>query len=169
MDDRVVYTIRAMTTFLLMQLSDAALLAKIASLERKVAGPDLKLERLPHHVKILQARVPLDQLDSVKKLILRTLITQVEPRLIKENFQIEIKGVGVFEEGVLAGEVGNGADILANLNTVFMDAFEAAGFVCDARFIPQVDLLRGSKIPKDAEKWSYDKILGCQQVSSQMF
>ena len=153
-------------TFLLMQLSDADLLGKIASLESSVAGPDLKLERLPHHVKILQARVPQDQLPGVRTLIMKTLFTKVDQKLIKENFQIEIKGVGVFEEGVLAGEVGKGADILANFNTVFMDAFEAAGFICDARFIPQVDLLKGSGIPKDAEKWSYDKILGYQQVSS---
>ena len=111
------------------------------------------------HITLLAANVQENQLEKAKKVIERTLRNQVV-QSVPTEFDIELRGIDSFGDKITYAEVDEGDNHLRLINEKFVDAFEKAGFSCDARFTPHVTLMKvsgGSKsFPQDLTSfWKY--------------
>ena len=148
------------------QLDDPGIHEEIKSLQAAciAKNPNLKAhcDNVPvekAHITLLAANVQENQLEKAKKVIERTLRNQVV-QSVPTEFDIELRGIDSFGDKITYAEVDEGDNHLRLINEKFVDAFEKAGFSCDARFTPHVTLMKvsgGSKsFPQDLTSfWKY--------------
>ena len=118
------------------------------------------------HIPLLAFDVEEGGVEQIRKMVMRVLVEKVDRQLLKDKFEVEVKGLESFDNEGLYAEVEKGEDVLRMLNEVFMDAFEDAGFVCDSRFTPHVSIMRDGLVPDQVFKRFGDKCFGKQEVSS---
>ena len=132
------------------QLENPGIQEEIKSLQAAciAKNPNLK----PHcdnvpvekaHITLLAANVQEDQLEKAKKVIERTLRNHVV-QSVPSMFDVELKGIDSFGDKITYAEVDKGSSHLRLINEKLVDAFEKAGFSCDARFTPHVTLMKVS-------------------------
>ena len=130
------------------QLDNTSILEEIKSLQAACIAKNTNLQ--PHcdnvpvekaHITLLAANVQEDQLEKAKKVIERTLRNHVV-QSVPNEFNIELKGIDSFGDKIIYAEVEEGDSHLRLINEKFVDAFEKAGFSCDARFTPHVTLMK---------------------------
>ena len=132
------------------QLENPGIQEEIKSLQAAciAKNPNLK----PHcdnvpvekaHITLLAANVQEDQLEKAKKVIERTLRNHVV-QSVPSMFDVELKGIDSFGDKIIYAEVDKGAGHLRLINEKLVNAFEKAGFSCDARFTPHVTLMKVS-------------------------
>ena len=95
------------------------------------------------HITVLAANVQEDQLEKAKKVIETTLRNHVV-QSVPPTFEVELKGIDSFGDKITYAEVDKGDSHLRLINEKLVDAFEKAGFSCDARFTPHVTLMKVS-------------------------
>ena len=95
------------------------------------------------HITVLAANVQEEQLEKAKKVIERTLRNHVV-QSVPPTFDVELKGIDSFGDKITYAEVEKGSSHLRLINEKLVDAFEKAGFSCDARFTPHVTLMKVS-------------------------
>ena len=95
------------------------------------------------HITVLAANVQEDQLEKAKKVIETTLRNHVV-QSVPSMFDVELKGIDSFGDKITYAEVDKGSSHLRLINEKLVDAFEKAGFSCDARFTPHVTLMKVS-------------------------
>ena len=118
------------------------------------------------HIALLAFDIQEDNIEQIREMVMRVLVEKVDRHLLKDKFEVEVKGLDSFDNTGLYAEVEKGEDILRMLNEVFMDAFEEAGFVCDSRFTPHVSIMQDGLVPDQVFKRFRDKYFGKQEVSS---
>ena len=95
------------------------------------------------HITLLAANVQEDQLEKARKVIERTLRNDVV-QSVPTEFDVELAGIDSFGDKIIYAEVDKGDSQLRLINEKLVDAFEKAGFSCDARFTPHVTLMKVS-------------------------
>ena len=95
------------------------------------------------HITLLAANVQEDQLEKARKVIERTLRNDVV-QSVPTEFNVELAGIDSFGDKIIYAEVDKGDSQLRLINEKLVDAFEKAGFSCDARFTPHVTLMKVS-------------------------
>ena len=95
------------------------------------------------HITVLAANVQEEQLENAKKVIETTLRNHVV-QSVPPTFEVELKGIDSFGDKITYAEVDKGSSHLRLINEKLVDAFEKAGFSCDARFTPHVTLMKVS-------------------------
>ena len=107
-----------------------------------------KLESLNSHLfsHFHLSRVPWDAVARANELVERTLAESVIPSLPGPSFTFVVRGLGSFGEKIVFAEIGSGRDQLIAMNAVFREAFESAGFECDARFTPHITVLKAVNV-----------------------
>ena len=95
------------------------------------------------HITVLAAHVEEEQLDKAKRVIERVLRNQIV-KAVPTEFDVELRGIDAFGDKIVYAEVDKGEDHLRLINEKLLDAFEEAGFSCDARFTPHVTLMKVS-------------------------
>ena len=95
------------------------------------------------HITLLAANVQEDQLEKARKVIERTLRNDVV-QSVPTEFNVELAGIDSFGDKIIYAEVDKGDSHLRLINEKLVDAFEKAGFSCDARFTPHVTLMKVS-------------------------
>ena len=118
------------------------------------------------HIPLLAFDIQESEIKQIREMVMRVLVEKVDRQLLKDKFEVEVKGLDSFDNTGLYAEVERGEDVLRMLNEVFMDAFEDAGFVCDSRFTPHVSIMQHGYVPDQVFKRFRDKCFGKQEVSS---
>ena len=95
------------------------------------------------HITLLAANVQEDQLEKARKVIERSLRNDVV-QSVPTEFDVELAGIDSFGDKIIYAEVDKGDSHLRLINEKLVDAFEKAGFSCDARFTPHVTLMKVS-------------------------
>ena len=95
------------------------------------------------HITLLAANVQEDQLEKARKVIERTLRNDVV-QSVPTEFNVELAGIDSFGDKIIYAEVDKGDSQLRLINEKLVDAFEKAGFSCDARFTPHLTLMKVS-------------------------
>ena len=153
------------------QLTSQEVLSSIEEVQEDCVKADQELKHfvIPSkkaHISLLAFNIQEDEVERVREMIMRLLVAKVERQLLKDKFEVEVKGLDSFDKKGIYAEVEKGEDVLRMFNEVFMDKFEEEGFVCDSRFTPHVSIMKGGSIPDQiCEKFS-DKSFGKQEVGS---
>ena len=84
------------------------------------------------HISLLAFNIQEEEVERVREMIMRLLVAKVDRQLLKDKFEVEVKGLDSFNNKGIYAEVEKGEDVLRMFNEVFMDKFEEEGFVCDS-------------------------------------
>ena len=95
------------------------------------------------HITVLVANVQENQLEKAKWLIEKTLRNHIV-KSVPTEFEVQLKGIDSFGDKITYAEVEKGENHLRLINEKLLDAFEKAGFSCDARFTPHLTLMKVS-------------------------
>ena len=95
------------------------------------------------HITVLVANVQENQLEKAKWLIEKTLRNHIV-KSVPTEFEVQLKGIDSFGDKITYAEVEQGENHLRLINEKLLDAFEKAGFSCDARFTPHLTLMKVS-------------------------
>ena len=117
------------------------------------------------HISLLAFNIQEDEVEQVREMVMRVLVGKVDRQLLKDKFEVELKGLDSFANKGIYAEVEKGADTLRMFNEVLMDKFEEEDFVCDSRFTPHVSIMRDGSIPDQVFQRFGDKFFGKQEVS----
>ena len=152
------------------QLTSEELISSIKEVQQECVREDQHLKDFivpdaKAHIPLLAFNVQEDEVEKVREMVMRVLVTKVDRMLLTNKFQVEVKGLDTFDNRGLYAEVGKGDGELRMFNEVLMDKFEEEGFVCDARFTPHVSIFKDKAIPEEVLKNFGDKHFGIQEVS----
>ena len=118
------------------------------------------------HIPLLAFNIQEDEVERVRKMVMRILVAKVDRQLLKDKFEVEVKGLDSFDNKGIYAEVEKGDNVLRMFNEVFMDKFEEEGFACDSRFTPHVSIMKEGLVPDQVRKRFGDKSFGKQEVSA---
>ena len=160
-------------TFLIFsfQLTSPEILSSIEEVQEDClqADPALKQFVVPikkAHISLLAFNIQEDEVERVREMVMRILVAKVDRQLLKDKFEVEVKGLDSFDNSGIYAEVEAGDNVLRMFNEVFSDKFEEEGFVCDSRFTPHLSIMKGGSVPDQICKRFADKSFGRQEVSS---
>ena len=81
------------------------------------------------YISLLAFNIQEDEVERVREMVMRILVAKIDRQLLKDKFEVEVKGLDSFDNKGIYAEVEKGNDILRMFNEVFMHKFEEEGFV----------------------------------------
>ena len=118
------------------------------------------------HISLLAFNIQEDEVERVREMVMRILVAKIDRQLLKDKFEVEVKGLDSFDNKGIYAEVEKGDDVLRMFNEVFMDKLEEEGFMCDSRFTPHLTIMKDGSIPDAVRERFGDKCFGKQEVSA---
>ena len=102
-------------------------------------------------------------------MIERVLAESIIPSLPGSSFTFVARGLASFGDKIVFAEIGEGRDQLIGMNAIFREAFESAGFECDARFTPHITVLKATGdrdgVPRATYSHLKERRFGEQEVA----